>query len=82
MIGEYGVCNCGDRGIIRVVLSEGCFAYPDDREQSLCYQHIYSLRPLGTMKIIDIHDPGGYEWYESTRGRKWSAANWEADIHA
>lgn len=72
------VCNCGGTAIIRVTLSAGCIAYPDDRDTGLCLQHIYSIVPRGTMEVVEVYEPEVYEWYEGTRGRTWSAADYRS----
>lgn len=54
--------------IVRVALTEGCLAWPDDREQDLCVQHLSSIEPRGEMWLIDVYEPEVLDWYLGTRG--------------
>jgi hypothetical protein len=43
---------CGTPSVGIYHLDEGCFCYPDDREQALCSQHVLRATPLGEMILI------------------------------
>lgn len=51
---------CGDRAVGIYSVPEGCFCYPDDREQALCPQHVIGATPIGGMEIIQ--DLTGGTW--------------------
>lgn len=47
-------CRFGDgEAVGRFRLSEGYVAYPDDREQDLCWHHSKRVTPLGTFEVIE-----------------------------
>lgn len=60
-----GVCS---GAIVRVSLSDGCLAYPDDHEQDLCVQHLHSIEPRGSMEIIKVYDQDTLDWYRRSNG--------------
>lgn len=50
---------CGEAGlrvvgVARVVLSEGCQAFPDARAQVLCGQHLHSVEPIASMEVFPL----------------------------
>jgi hypothetical protein len=55
---EQGVsCSlCDDIAVVKVALSHGCIARPDDREQYLCWHHWHKAYPLGPMEIMEKLD--------------------------
>lgn len=59
------LCRFGDcDAMVRVDLSDGCIAYPTDREQDLCINHYHWATPLGRMGVIGVYQPETYEWYK------------------
>jgi hypothetical protein len=54
-------CRFGDgEAIGRFALSDGCVAFPEDREQDLCWHHARRATPLGSFELIaDYTLPGG-----------------------
>ena len=47
-------CRFGDGpAIARFRLSAGCVAYPEDREQDLCWHHARRASPLGSYELIE-----------------------------
>jgi phage portal protein BeeE len=42
-------------------MSEGCFCYPNDREQALCAQHVIRATPIGAMELVVIYQPWFYQ---------------------
>ena len=43
---------------------EGCFCFPNDREQNLCGQHVYKDGTIGdNVELILVYDVGFYEQY-------------------
>jgi|HubBroStandDraft_6_1064221.scaffolds.fasta_scaffold3599170_2 hypothetical protein len=59
-----GCSLCGTESVVRVALSDGCQAWPDDREQELCGQHLMSICPIGDMEVVTIHRKDIYEMIE------------------
>lgn len=49
-----------DEAIARFHLDQGCVAYPEDREQDLCWHHARRATPLGSFELIEDYTlPGG-----------------------
>lgn len=49
---------CKELSIVRVAIPQGCFCYPDDREQDLCDHHVQRATPLGEMTVIHWYKKG------------------------
>jgi len=49
---------CKDEAIARAGFSDGCFCYPNDREQDLCLHHYMRATPLGDMSMIEDYSIG------------------------
>lgn len=50
-------------------LPQGCFCFPDDREQALCPQHVVNAEPIGEMTLKQILDEEGWAWFVASQGR-------------
>lgn len=44
---------CDDWAIGKFFLDEGCFVYPNDREQNLCWHHARESTPLNNFKLLE-----------------------------
>lgn len=44
---------CDDEALAIFHFSRGCVCYPDDRQQTLCWQHVVRATPLGGMELIE-----------------------------
>ena len=53
---------CAGEAIARWGLDEGCFVYPNDREQDLCPQHYVKATPRNRMWLIQVHNQAAFEW--------------------
>lgn len=42
--------------VATLALSRGCAAYPDDREQPVCWYHLCKSDPVGAARILRVHD--------------------------
>lgn len=49
---------CSTEPIARAAFDQGCFCYPDDREQDLCLHHYMRATPLGTMTLVADYTVG------------------------
>jgi hypothetical protein len=43
---------CTQEAVGRFTLSDGCVAFPNDKEQDLCFHHAMKATPLGTIDLI------------------------------
>ena len=42
---------CDDEAVAIFVLNEGCFVFPNDREQALCMHHVLKATPIGSIEL-------------------------------
>jgi hypothetical protein len=56
---------CGNVAVGKFVMSHGCVDFPNEREQDLCLMHVSLASPLGTMDIIEVHQPMYLEFLSS-----------------
>ena len=55
---------CSAAAVAVFTLSDGCFCFPDDREQALCLQHIVKATPSGTMDLKTVLDEPLWAWFQ------------------
>jgi hypothetical protein len=54
-------CGEGSSAVGKYAMPEGCFCYPNDREQALCAQHVIRATPIGAMELVVIYQPWFYQ---------------------
>jgi hypothetical protein len=54
---------CAAPAVAVYAMDRGCACYPEDREQSLCIQHIVSATPRGKMELKGVLDHAAYTWF-------------------
>ena len=67
-----GMCRlCWSPAVVRVVLTEGCLARPNDRTQDLCIHHYHRCSPIGELSEPTILDQRTWDWYTKTEKGMW-----------
>lgn len=67
--GETRYCRfCSSPAVASYWMDRGCYCYPEDRIQDLCFQHIVNARPLGSMDVLQIFSQEMLDWLDKTWG--------------